>query len=156
MANEQKIARIEKIVNHLLEPVKGYFLVQVSIKDGNNIDIVIDGDEGVAIDMCTKLSRAVGKQIEEDEMFPADDYALEVGSAGIGEPLLLHRQFEKNLGRFVEVKMKDGTTMEGELFEVDDESITVKIATGTGKKMMVKPTDFLFDNILTTIVQIKF
>ncbi len=156
MTEQPQTKKLSEILNRLLDEQSGYFLVDVHINPGNNIDVTIDADQGVAIDACTKLSRALSKEIEEQEIFPPDDYALEVGSSGVGTPLLLHRQYIKNIGRYVEVKLKDGTMLEGELKEAGEDGIVVETKTGKGKKQEIKPSEISFENIKTTTVQIKF
>lgn len=156
MTEQPQTIKLKEILTRLLNEQEGYFLVNVHINDGNNIDVTIDAEHGVAIDACTKLSRSLSKEIEEQGIFPVDDYALEVGSSGVGEPLLLHRQYIKNIGRFVQIILKDNTAIDGELKAVAEEMISVETKTGKGKKLEVKMQDISFEKIGTTTVQIKF
>jgi ribosome maturation factor RimP len=130
--------------------------MQVKVKPTNNIKIFIDGDQGVTIDDCTRLNRALYKQIEEEGLFPDDDFSLEVSSAGVGEPLLMYRQYVKNIGRTVSVVQNDGQILEGELKEAMEDGINLETVTGKGKKAETKQHVILFQNIKTTTVQIKF
>lgn len=156
MTQQPQTIKLREILNRLLDEQVGYFLVDININGGNNIGVTIDAEQGVAIDACTKLSRALSKEIEEQEIFPLDDYALEVGSPGVGEPLLLYRQYIKNIGRNVEVKLKDDTILEGELKVVNENSINIESKMGKGKKMEVINRVIPFESIKSTTVQIKF
>lgn len=156
MATEAQLTKVTDYIHALLEKDPAHFLVQVKVKPVNNIKIFVDGDQGVTIDACTRLNRALYKQIEEDGLFPDDDFSLEVSSAGVGEPLLMHRQYIKNIGRTVAVAQNEGQLTEGELKEVTEEGITLETVTGKGKKTEIKQHVILFQNIKTTTVQIKF
>jgi ribosome maturation factor RimP len=96
------------------------------------------------------------KLIEEAAIYPEGDFSLEVSSPGIDEPLKLHRQYLKNIGRTIEVKLIDGTQKEGELETVAAEDIILKTVTGKGKKAITEQLVIPFENIQSTIVQIKF
>ena len=84
------------------------FLVELKVSPGNNLKVFLDADKGVTIDTCISINRALYKKIEEDDLFPNGDFSLEVSSPGVDEPLKLHRQYKKNIGRNVEVVMNDG------------------------------------------------
>ncbi|MEO7311146.1 MAG: ribosome assembly cofactor RimP [Chitinophagaceae bacterium] len=156
MATEAQIQFVDETVKTLLEDLPACFLVQITVSAGNNIKVFLDGDEGITIDKCIKLNRALYRHLEEQQTFPADDFSLEVSSAGVGEPLLMHRQYVKNTGRFVEVTTNDGQLLEGSLKSVAEEDIVVETTTGKGKKLEIKEHIIPFDNIKSTIVQIKF
>lgn len=156
MANEPQIPIIEKMVNSLLESRPGYFLVNIRIKPTNNVKVFLDGDEGITIETCIKINRELYPQIEENQLFADGDFSLEVSSPGVGEPLLHGRQFTKNIGRWVEVKLNDGTVLEGELKAASQEGIEVETTTGKGKKAEIKQHSLSFDSIKSTSVQIKF
>lgn len=156
MATEVQLTKVKEYISTLLEPNPAYFLVQVKVKPVNNIKVFIDGDEGVTIDACSRLNRALYKQIEEEHLFQDDDFSLEVSSSGVGEPLQMHRQYVKNIGRNVMVLLNDGQQQEGELKEVTAESVTIEEVIGKGKKAAIKQHHISFQNIKTTTVQIKF
>ena len=143
------------MVNNLLTP--GDFLVSIKIKPTNNIKVYVDTDEGgITIDKCVKYNRALYKQLEEGPWFPDGNFSLEVSSPGLSEPLKLHRQYIKNKGRDVEVVFIDGTQKEGKLLEVTENDILLETTTGKGKKAETHQFVIPFENIKTTIVQIKF
>lgn len=138
----------------MIEKDTGYFLVEVRIAPGNHIKVFIDGDSGVTIDKCVTINRALYKQIEEDSLFSDSDFSLEVSSPGLDEPLRLHRQYKKNIGRHIEAILTDGTKKEGKLVAVDEQGIVVEER--AGKKKEVITHTFLFENIKTTKIQVVF
>ena len=94
----------------------------------------LDADDGITIEKCTSINKALYKYIEESELFPGGNFSLEVSSPGIDEPLKLFRQYKKNIGRKVEVVMNDGTKIEGKLLNVSDDEIVMEEKTGKGNK----------------------
>ncbi len=157
MAAELQIVRIEELVNKVLlinEP--DFFLVQVKIKPTSNVKVFIDGDKGLTIEKCVQFNRRLYKIIEEDGLFPQGDFSLEVSSAGLDEPLILHRQYDKNIGRKVSVVFKDGVSKEGKLIQVTDTDIILEYEEGKGKKATAQQAIIPFNNIQTTTVQIQF
>ena len=156
MATEAQLTKINEHIHELLQPTPAFFLVQVKVKPTNNIKVFIDGDNGVTIDACTKLNRALYKFIEEETLFPDDDFSLEVSSAGVGEPLQMNRQYTKNIGRNLLVVPVEGAELEGELKEVSETELMLETVTGKGKKAETKQHIIPFQNIKTATVQIKF
>ncbi len=156
MANETFIAEIESLLNDLLAAEPGDFLVSVKIKPTNNIKIFIDSDEGMSIEKCVRYNRKLYTKIEESEMFPDGNFSLEISSPGVDEPLKLHRQYIKNIGRNVLITFKDETQKEGKLIEVTETDIIIEHTVGKGKKAQTHQHIVSFDNIKTTTVQIQF
>ena len=95
------------MVNSLLANHPTHFLVEVRIKPTNNVKIFIDADEGVILSDLIEYNRKLYKQLEESGIFPNGDFSLEVSSPGLDEPLKLFRQYKKNIGRFVDITLKD-------------------------------------------------
>jgi ribosome maturation factor RimP len=155
MANET-IKVVESLVQALLANDSGYFLVDVRIKPTNNFKIFIDGDQGITIEKCVQINRALYKKLEELGLFPTGDFSLEVSSPGLDEPLKLLRQYKKNIGRQVELILQDGSRKEGRLMEVTEDGIIIEETKGKNKKKEVINHTFLFDNIKTTKIQIVF
>ncbi|HTI90906.1 MAG TPA: hypothetical protein VL727_09975 [Puia sp.] len=155
MANET-IKVVESLVQTLLTGDTGYFLVDVRIKPTNNFKIFIDGDQGITIEKCVQINRALYKKMEELGLFPTGDFSLEVSSPGLDEPLKLLRQYKKNIGRQVELILQDGSKKEGRLMEVSEDGIIVEETKGKNKKKEVINHTFLFDNIKTTKIQVVF
>ena len=133
-----------------------YFLVEVRIKPTNNVKVFLDGDQGISIEKCVQVNRALYKRLEESGLFPADDFSLEVSSPGLDEPLKMLRQYRKNIGRLVEVVLQDGGRKEGRLIEVSEDGIIIEETIGKNKKKEVVSHTFLFDNIKTTKIQVVF
>lgn len=90
------------------------FLVDVKVTPANDITIVVDSPTGVDIDTCADITRAVEAAFDRD----ADDYSLEVGSAGLTAPFTVRGQYEKNLGNDVELVNAEGRKLRGVLAEV--------------------------------------
>jgi len=133
-----------------------YFLVEIRIKPTNNVKLFLDGDQGVTIEKCISWNRALYKKIEEENLFPDGDFSLEVSSPGVDEPLKLFRQYKKNIGRTVEVILKDGIKVAGKLIEVSEQAISVEETKGKNKKKEVLQHSFLFDQIKSTKIQTVF
>ncbi len=151
------VTPIETITS-LLEPLLegDIFLVEARVKPTNNFKIYLDADSGLGIEKCIKINRALYKRIEEKGLFPEGDFSLEVSSPGIDEPLKLHRQYLKNVGRNVEVMGNDSIKKEGKLVAVDESSIALEFVEGKGKKAQVNQVQIPFTDIKQTKVLIKF
>lgn len=156
MILDTKQKAIEDFVNAQLKGSEDVFLVEVKVLPGNNIKVFLDADNGITIDKCIKVNRALYNQIEESDIFPNGDFSLEVSSPGVEEPLKLHRQYKKNIGRTVEVTMNDGTKKEGKLTEVNDDELIIDEKTGQPKKQVIKTTNILFNQVRHTKVVVTF
>jgi ribosome maturation factor RimP len=156
MANEAQIQQLEGFLKEILAEEPAIFVVSMLIKPTNNIKIFIDGDEGVKIEKCVRINRKMYTAIEESAMYPDGDFSLEVSSPGVDEPLKLIRQYNKNIGRDVEVTFNDDTKKEGKLISVTEADIIIEHTEGKGKKAVTQQLVIPFDNIKTTIVQVKF
>ena len=140
----------------LIENEPEVFLVDVRIKPTNNVKIFLDADNGLSIDKLVQYNRRLYKDLEESGFFPSGDFSLELSSPGLDEPLKLHRQYLKNIGRNVEVTRKDGIKNEGKLISATENEIILEEEKGKGKKKEVVTHAISFDNIKTTTIQIKF
>ena len=145
-------------IQHILAPLmtEDMFLVDIKVSPTNNFKIFLDADNGLSIDKCIKVNRALYRQLEESGLFPNGDFSLEVSSPGIDEPLKLHRQYVKNIGRNVELLIKDGTKITGKLVEVNEEGLTIGQMEGKGKKATVKNNRIPFTGIRQTTVLVSF
>jgi ribosome maturation factor RimP len=153
---EQRIQQIEALIDQLIADEPSYFLVSVRIKPGNDIKIFFDGDEGISIEKCVKFNRGLYKLIEEKAWYPEGDFSLEISSPGIEEPLLLHRQYFRNVGRDLEIVFTDNSIKIGTLMAVTAEDILIQTTEGKGKKAVTQQVLIPFNNIKSTTVQIKF
>jgi ribosome maturation factor RimP len=113
--------KIEELLNEFLEARGDLFLVDLKISAGDDITVILDGDNGVTLQDCLDASRAIEFNMDREE----HDFSLQVMSAGLSEPLSAPRQFKKNFGREIEVLLNDSSKIEGELAKVDDEKITL-------------------------------
>ena len=136
---------IEKLALQALS--EEFFIVSISIKTGNAIEVVIDGDNGVNIQKCVDVSRAIEGNLDRD----AEDFELSVYSAGLGRPFKVHRQYRKNLGKEVEVIPVEGKPIVGILQNVDelgfDLSVTQleKVDDKKKKEEVTRTFRFLFE-----------
>ena len=144
------------MVNSLLANHPTHFLVDVRIKPTNNVKIFIDADEGVILSDLIEYNRKLYKQLEESGIFPNGDFSLEVSSPGLDEPLKLFRQYKKNIGRFVDITLKDNAKKEGKLIEATEDGVIIETESGKGKKKETKQESVLFDQIKNTKIQVKF
>lgn len=136
------------------------FLVDVKITPQNKVMVFIDGDAGVTIEDCSRLSRHIESLFDRDLV----DFELQVSSVGVGHPLKLRRQFQNNVGRRLAVKNNEESVIKGKLDEVNDEGVYLqKDKPRKGKKKKKEPdTDedtkvFLsFHDISEARVQVSF
>lgn len=156
MNNEAQIQALEKKVEALLSGEPDHFLVEIRIKPTNNIKVFIDGNQGISIEKLVQYNRRLYKQLEEENQYPNGDFSLEVSSPGLDEPLKLHRQYLKNIGRYVEVTDPEGLKKEGRLISADENGIVLEEQRGKGKKMEIIQHSIPFTAIKATRVQVKF
>lgn len=156
MANIEK--RVTELVEEKLTEINrpDIFPVSVKMQANGKLIILLDGDQGAGIDVCAQVSRYVGHVLEEENTIE-HAYTLEVSSPGIDTPLMLHRQYVKNIGRNVGLKLADGTKKEGQLTAATEENIKIieKIKV-KGKKAEETETVIPFNQITETKVLISF
>jgi ribosome maturation factor RimP len=152
------LKNIEEIVKKTAESVldrEDYFIVEATVAGvpGNQkVTVLIDGDNGVDIDVCAAVSRKLSLKIDELDLI-TDKYVLEVSSPGLDYPLTSPRQFKKNVGRLVKAFLKDNKTLEGTLFAVNNDHICVQKET---KKEGIKEYKISYDEIKELKVQVSF
>ena len=148
---------VSGIVNEWLED-KEYFLVDVSVSPDDKIVVEIDHAEGVWIDDCVELSRFIEARLDREQ----EDYELEVGSAGIGQPFKVLQQYLNHVGQEVEVLARDGKKMEGVLKEATEENFTItvqrKVKPEGAKrpKLVEEDVTYTYDEIKYTKYLISF
>lgn len=150
------IQAIENLIAEMLADKEDTFLVSVRIKPTNNIKVFLDADNGLSIDKCVKINRALYHTIEEKQWYPDGNFSLEVSSPGVEEPLKLLRQYKKNIGRNVEVKLNDDTQHEGKLVSVNDIALTLEYIEGKNKKAVTLTKEILFTDVKQTTVLLAF
>ena len=112
----------ETSVKNLIEShIEGtdIFLVEVLVKPGNSIRVHVDRPGGISIDECVGISRYLNGELDRD----VEDYSLEVSSPGLGSPFRVKQQYEKNVGREIEVSLEDGNKLKGKLIQVSEQGI---------------------------------
>ncbi|MGB4670805.1 MAG: ribosome assembly cofactor RimP [Bacteroidaceae bacterium] len=122
--------RVIDITKQWLEGKENYFLVDVQVTPDNRITVEIDQAEGVWIDDCVELSRFIESFLDRN----VEDYELEVGSAGIGQPFKVLQQYINHIGHEVEVLPKTGTKLKGILVSADKKGFVLR----TGQKQLVE------------------
>ena len=100
------------------------FIVDIDVKAGNNIVVELDSVSGIDIDSCAAITRRIESVFDRD----AEDYELEVGSAGLTSPFKVKAQYVKNIGNEIEILTRDGRKFSGKLVEVGDDGFTVEVA----------------------------
>ena len=148
---------VTRIVEEWLDG-KDYFLVDVSVSPDDRIVVEIDHADGVWIDDCVDLSRYIESKLNREE----EDYELEVGSAGIGQPFKVLKQYQIYVGKEVEVLDKAGKKWKGVLAEANEENftitMTVKVKPEGAKrpKLVEQNVTFTYDEIKYTKYLISF
>jgi ribosome maturation factor RimP len=134
-----------------------HFLVKVMVSsDLKIVRVMVDGDEGVSIDRCTELSRALGNFLEENDLIP-NAYTLEVSSPGVSEPLHFPRQYPKHVGRTLKVSFPNGEKCTGKLIGTHADGYQLEItAKEKGKKATTLIQNFPFDEANEVKVEVSF
>lgn len=148
---------VKELVQEWLQG-KDYFLVDVTVSADDRIVVEIDHAEGVWIEDCVELSRFIESKLSRDE----EDYELEVGSAGLGQPFKVIQQYQNHVGKDVEVLTCDGRKLHGVLSKVLDDkfeiTITVKkkIEGEKRPRMVEEALVFGYDEVKYTKYSISF
>jgi len=153
---------IEKRVTELVEEkisAEGrtdLFLVDVKMHSNGKLIILVDGDKGIGIADCAQISRHVGFHLEEENVLDTA-YNLEVSSPGIDAPLVLPRQYVKNIGRQLAIKMADSSKKEGKLTGMTEDAVIIEeISKQKGKKAEAVESVIPLTQITETKVLISF
>jgi len=144
---EEKIAEIER---------PDLFLVSAKLHSNGKLIILVDGDNGIGIAECVQISRYVGFKLEEEDVIKTP-YNLEVSSPGIDTPLTLARQYTKNIGRNLAIKMADGSKREGNLTAITEDAVMIEEKIKQkGKKDELVESVIPIEQITETKVLISF
>lgn len=117
--------RVRELVDEKIADKPGLFIVDIKMHSNGKLMILVDGDNGIGIDDCVAVSRHVGFHLEEENAIDRA-YTLEVSSPGIDTPLTSPRQYAKNIGRSLAIKMADGSKREGRLSSVTEDAIVIE------------------------------
>lgn len=149
--------KVNALVEEALSGRPSVFLIDLTITDAFKIIVSLDGDNGVALQDCIDISRAIESNLDREEQ----DFSLEVASVGVGSPLKLIRQYKKNVGRTLIVKT--GTEIiEAELVEANDVFIILSWKArepkkvGKGKETVQKELQLPYADIKEAIVTVTF
>jgi ribosome maturation factor RimP len=134
------------------------FIVDIAVKPGNNIHILIDNDNGLPIKDCVEMSRFVEAGLDRE----SEDFELHVSSPGLDRPLKTVRQYQKYIGKEVSVTAKDNKKLIGKLLKVNDNGIDLEIKTKEtvagkkGKQLIINNINLTFNQIKETKIVISF
>lgn len=154
MAFKEKVFRL---LEEGLQEKPSIFLIDLTITDSYKIIVTLDGDNGVQLQDCIDVSRTLENNLDREEQ----DFSLEVASVGVGSPLKMVRQYIKNIGRTLIVKLAT-ETIEAELVEVTDNFITLSWQArepkkiGKGKETVQKRQEIPFSEIKQAVVTVTF
>jgi len=149
--------KVTALLEEALKEDKSLFLLDFSVSADNKIKVILDGDNGVTLQDCMNVSRAIEHNLDREE----EDFALEVASAGAASPLKLPRQYSKNIGRKLEVKTQEDE-FEGKLTEASESDITLEWKVrepkpvGKGKITVQKKQTIAISDIKEAKVVLKF
>ncbi|HEV7349043.1 ribosome maturation factor RimP [Telluribacter sp.] len=157
---------LKEQIEQLLEPYLqegDCFVVDILVKSSRvsqKVTVLLDSDEGITIQECARISRKLGAELEEKNVFE-EAYTLEVSSPGLDYPLKMVRQYRKNIGRDLKVTLQSGEILTGNLAEVTEESIVLQLPAPKKKSKVpvdeatLRPTIQLAD-IARAVVQVSF
>jgi ribosome maturation factor RimP len=149
--------KVSQLLNTALEERPSLFLIDFSIGSANKIVVTLDGDNGVNLQDCIDVSRAIEHNLDREE----EDFSLEVASAGATSPMKKVRQFKKNIGRIVHVKTET-LDIEADLTDATEDFIVLEWTArepkqiGKGKETVQKKAEVPYGDIKEAVVVIKF
>lgn len=149
--------RVKQLLQEALDENPTLFLIDLQFLANNKIKVIVDGDSGIPLSECVRISRNIEHNLDREE----EDFSLEVTSPDISHPLKVKRQYNKNLNRTLKVKTED-KEVEGVLSEVNENTITLKWKTrepkpiGKGKHTVEKEAEILYKDIKEAKVKIIF
>ena len=148
--------RVRELVEEKIADKPNLFIVDIKMLPNGKLTILLDGDNGIGIDDCAAVSRHVGFHLEEENVIDSA-YTLEVSSPGLDAPLTSIRQYLKNIGRNLAIKMADGTKREGRLSSITEDAIVIEEKIKEkGKKAEVIESVIPVNQITETKVLISF
>ena len=149
--------KVVALLNQGLSEKPSVFLIDLTITDAMKIIVTLDGDQGVTLQDCIDINRAIENNLDREEQ----DFSIEVASAGVSTPLKLVRQYKKNIGRTLKVKTAT-EVIEAVLADANDEFITLTWTArepkkiGKGKETVEKTRELPYSEIKEAIVTITF
>ncbi len=124
MVKKQGLITKEDILTELNKALESsQFLVEIKQKKPDSFVVYIDGFEGINISECRRINKSVCSAFDRDVY----DFELEVSSPGLSKSFKVPQQYEKNIGKQVEVIMTDGEKLIGKLKHFDNKIIKLEI-----------------------------
>ena len=148
---------VQNLVEEAIAENSRLFLIDLNFSDGNKIVVIVDGDDGVSVKECVRISRHVEHNLDRE----SEDFSLDVTTPGATTPFTNNRQYKKNIGRVLKVKIEN-ENLEGTLVEVTDEDIAIEWKVrepkpiGKGKVTVVKKATLKYNTIKEAKVKIIF
>lgn len=151
------VNQVTQLVNQAISERSDLFLVSCKVSASNDIHIEIDGDSGASLDDCMMVSRFVENSFDREVV----DFALTVTTPDVTKPLSLPRQYQKNIGRVMQIRTDD-VQIEGKLTAIEDEHLILEYKArvpkevGKGKMTITKQDRIKIDSIKQSKVKIVF
>ena len=123
-----KLTQLKEIIGKEIDSYfadKDLFLVEIKVLTNGKVEVYADGKSNITIDECAQLSRHIHHFLEENNLL-TDNLSLDVSSPGMDEPLKVAQQFQKQLNKNVDVVLKNGLKITGELVDANESQIIVK------------------------------
>jgi ribosome maturation factor RimP len=148
---------VKDIVDEALALNESLYLIELSISVNNKVQVVVDGDNGVSLSECMRISRVINDNFDRE----VEDFSLEVTTPDIAHPLKVKRQYIKNLNRILKVKTAE-EELEGTLISADEDTIVLQWKArepklvGKGKVTVDKVVTLEYNEIKEAKVKILF
>ena len=95
--------KVKKLVDEALAENETLFLIDLNFANDGGIKVIVDGDNGVPLSECIRISRNVEHNLDRE----SEDFSLEVTTPNITDPISDPRQYNKNIERTLSVKTAD-------------------------------------------------
>lgn len=126
--------KLLKVIEAYLAEHPELFLVDVIERKNNGLNVEVDTLNGITMDDCIHLNRYIREQVGEE----LDNYDIEVGSPGLTKPFKVKQQYQKNVGREIELVLTDGNKRKATLLEASNDAITIEYTVKTKENKKVK------------------
>ncbi|WP_299155833.1 ribosome assembly cofactor RimP [uncultured Tenacibaculum sp.] len=149
--------KVRELLQEALQENESLYLIDLQFLANSKIKVIVDGDSGVQLNECVRISRKIEHNLDREE----EDFSLEVTTPDISHPLMVKRQYVKNVNRILKVKTEI-EEIEGTLTEVTDENITLHWKArepkpiGKGKHTVEKTVTLVYEDIKEAKVKIIF
>jgi ribosome maturation factor RimP len=149
---------VKVLLDEALSQKPSMFLIDLVVTEDNKISITLDDDNGVVLQDCMVISRAIEHELDKDAL----EYSIDVASAGVSTPLKFIRQYKKNVSRNIKVTTNELDKIEAKLIEADDDKITLEWQSrepkkvGKGKETVNNKKEIAYAEIKEAIVLISF